>query len=185
MKLAPSTRPALSRSEAVAIIRARGITDKVVLIGQRGFFLSMGAPGRNDRGLYDDAIFVVTPASLTSFNANVDPSAYRAGRGTGAAKGMATLMPGVHQFTLGLHRGKYLALRQAEVFHVKRDGRPDYIDIGDGFGINIHRGGENGTSSLGCQTIVPDQWQSFIALVKAQMNAAGQKRVRYILLGGV
>ena len=82
---------------------------------------------------------------------------------------MATLKPGlwiVHKFDL--HRGKYLALcqRLGEVT-VVRDGSPDYDDSGN-FGINIHRGSYNSTSSEGCQTIHPTQWESFITLAQDQ-----------------
>ncbi len=102
---------------------------------------------------------------------------------TGAEKGMATLEPGLWTFIPGLHRGKYLALRQHGTFRVMRDGRPhDYEDIGDGFGINIHRGGFNGTSSLGCQTIVPEQWQNFIQLVTSELSKYSQATVLYLLV---
>jgi lysozyme len=58
------------------------------------------------------------------------------------------------------------------------------------FGINIHRGGWNGTSSEGCQTIPPDQWPAFIATVTDQVKrlaGAGWRRetITYVLLEGV
>ena len=76
---------------------------------------------------------------------------------------MAKLKPGawfVHIFDK--HKGQYLALcqRRGDVT-VVRDGTPDTEDTGS-FGINIHRGGYNTTSSEGCQTIHPSQWDSFI-----------------------
>ena len=50
---------------------------------------------------------------------------------------------------------------------VIRDGSPNYEDTGH-FGINIHKGGYQTTSSAGCQTIHPDQWHGFIHLVQAE-----------------
>jgi len=142
----------------------------VIVAGIRGYYKnSMGAPGVNDRSIYDDAIFIVSPSAMAAFNGNTDPSKFRRGRGTGSQKGMASLLPGawfVHQF--GMHKGKYLALCQRlGNVDVKRDGTPDYIDSGN-FGINIHKGGYNTTSSLGCQTIHPQQWDSFISLAVDQ-----------------
>jgi lysozyme len=131
----------------------------------RGYYRdTMGTVGRNDRGIYDDAIFLVSPAFFGSYNGNTDPSRIRKGRGTGAEKGMASLQTGlwrVHRFDK--HNGRYLALCQrAGKVKVIRDGSSeDYEDFGT-FGINIHNGGWKTTSSLGCQTIHPTQWQSFI-----------------------
>ena len=61
---------------------------------------------------------------------------------------------------------------------VSRDGENGETGY---FGINIHRGGANTTSSLGCQTIYPDQWEAFFALVKGEMKRAGQAVVPYLL----
>lgn len=167
MSMKPTSRPQISRD----IVRKRmveaGVTVPVSVHGVRGYYKNtMGKPGVNDRGIYDDAQFVITPDEVRAFNGNTDPSTYRAGHGTGNAKGMAMLKPGLWAFTLGLHRGQYLALRQKGTFTVLRDGAEGpYSDTGDGFGINIHRGGNHGTSSLGCQTIVPEQYDEYMSLI--------------------
>jgi hypothetical protein len=167
--LVPPAKPRLSTSELeqklrpYAIDRAR---HPVVVVGIRAYYRdSMGAPSVNDRGIYDDAIFLHTPSVTAAYNGNTDPSRYRKGTGTGAAKGMASLKAGlwmVHRFDL--HDRRYLALCQrAGPVTVIRDGDPPYEQTGSEFGINIHRGSFNGTSSLGCQTIHPQQWESFIS----------------------
>lgn len=169
----PSTKPRLSSTELrqrIASFALDRSQHPLVIIGIRGYYLnSLGAAGKNDRNIYDDALFIDSPQVTASFNANTDPSYARKGKGKGATKGMACLKPGLwkaHAF--GLHRGKYLALIQTQgPVTVVRDGDPDYEDTGY-FGINIHRGGYNSTNSEGCQTIYPPQWDSFINLAKDQ-----------------
>lgn len=164
----PSERPRLSFGEVAARVAPLGLEvarDPVFVVGIRGYYRnSMGAPHVNDRGIYDDAIFLVSRSFFGAYNGNTDPSGRRPGSGYGAGKGMARLDPGlwrVHRFAK--HSGKYLALCQrAGPVKVMRDGSPDYPHQGM-FGINIHRGGYRTTSSLGCQTIHPAQWDSFIA----------------------
>jgi lysozyme len=141
-----------------------------IVVGIRGYYRdNMGAPGVNDRGIYDDAIFIDSPSVMAAYNGNTDPSAYRKGKGTGSQKGMASLNPGAwfaHRFDK--HNGKYLALCQRlAAVTVTRDGDPPYPDTGY-HGINIHKGSYRGTSSIGCQTVHPDQWDSFIALAVDQ-----------------
>lgn len=173
MPIAPSERPRLSSTELRERIASYGIDRNkhpLVVIGMRGYYKNtMGAPGVNDRGIYDDAIFIDSAQATVAFNGNTDPSSYRAGSGIGSTKGMASLNPGawfVHRFDL--HKGQYLALCQrAAKVTVTRDGTPPYQDTGL-FGINIHRGGYKGTSSEGCQTIHPAQWNSFITLAVDQ-----------------
>lgn len=145
---------------------------KMLVIGVRGYYRdTMGQPGMNDRRIYDDAIVILTDNVFASFNANCDPNGFRPGHGTGDAKGMASLKPGfwpVYRFDK--HKGQYLALCQrAGVVTVLRDGddgKP-YEDTGE-FGINIHCGGVETTSSLGCQTLPPSQWNTFIELAKGE-----------------
>lgn len=187
-KLIPGAIPQAKVEKFTNVLKTYKLDQKAVIIGVRGYYLdSMGVAGKNDRGIYDDAIFVLSPSGFKSFNANVDPSRFRAGKGTGSSKGMASLKSeqawlykiGKH----GISRGNpYTALVQASEVTVLRDGVDgEYPDTGY-FGINIHRGGASGTSSLGCQTIVPSQWEQFISLVQSEMKQYGQKTIPYILI---
>lgn len=137
----------------------------------------MGAKGKNDRGIYDDAIVLLSPSVHATFNANTDPSVFK--------KGIAVLKAGVHRFRKGNHGiskpdGGYPALRPAnakEELPVERDKEGDSM----GVAINIHRGSYNSTSSAGCQTIYPSQWDGFINLVYSEMNRYNQKTIPYLL----
>lgn len=173
----PKSRPQQKREVSEKYLRKAGITDQVALLGMRGYYKNtMGEVGKNDRGIYDDAIFVVSPDAYVSFNANTDPTIHR--------KGIASLVPGVHIYKKGRHgisRGQgYPALRPAtknEALPVFRDGE----GVSIGYNINIHRGGKS-TSSLGCQTIPSSQYDSFISLVYDQMDRFSQKTIPYLLI---
>ena len=174
----PPSRPQQAKSKTQALLTKARVDDAVALVGIRGYYRdSMGVPGENDRGIYDDAIFLVSPNAYASFNANTDPSIRR--------KGIAVLKPGVHRYRKGKHGlskpgGGYPALRpanSAEELPVTRDETGDSM----GIAINIHKGGFRTTSSEGCQTIYPSQWESFISLVYSEMDRAGQKTIPYLL----
>ncbi|MBD8619438.1 hypothetical protein IFT67_10950 [Sphingomonas sp. CFBP 13728] len=174
--IVPETKPRLSYGDLMEKLDAAGhvidqAEDPLIVVGIRGYYKDhMGIAGRNDRGIYDDAIFLVSPNFFGSYNGNTDPSRVRKGRGTGEGKGMASLTVGLwraHRF--GMHKGIYMALCQTGGdVTVMRDGvGVDYAETGR-FGINIHNGGWAGTSSLGCQTIYPGQWESFISAAMDQ-----------------
>lgn len=175
--IVPQTRPRLSYSELAPRVQAAGLDfdrHPFFIAGIRGYYRdTMGAVGANDRRIYDDAIFLVSPGFFGSYNANTDPAGFRAGSGSGGGKGMARLKPGVWEVYRfdhhGSRSGPYPAICQrAGHVTVIRDGtNGDYEDTGS-FGINIHRGGWSGTSSLGCQTIYPSQWDSFLASAEDQ-----------------
>ena len=179
----PASRPKASRTivERLAKKAAKELPT-VYLVGVRGYYRdTLGKPGTNDRGIYDDAIFIVGPETFAAFNANTDPSVFR--------KGIASLVPGVHWYRPGKHGisrpgGGYPAFRPAtknEELPVTRDG---VVNPRPGVAINIHRGGRNTTSSEGCQTIPPAQWDAFHALLTKELKVAGQSKFPYILLEG-
>lgn len=168
-------KPQVKKSVIDKILKDKGIDTKkypMLIIGIRGYFLNtMGEKAKNDRGIYDDALIIYTPNVYATFNANVDPSVrYKVGR--------AVLKKGfylAHKFDI--HRGtqsQYPAIcqRLANVT-VVRDGQGEHTGT---FGINIHKGGNTTTSSEGCQTLPPTQWDAFYQLAKSEwVRAYGEK----------
>ena len=178
----PSSTPQASRALVLSVLKREWkkhikepFPDFVVAFIRGYYFRTMGHPSKNDRGIYDDGAFVIGPDTFTSFNANADPSAF--------CKGVATIMPGFYPFRPGNHGisrpgGGYPAFRPAtpgEKLPVFRDG-----EIGrskrDGVATNIHRGGYTTTSSEGCLTLYPTQWEAFHALVHMELRKVGLKR---------
>ena len=180
MSLLPANRPQQTAAATLALLAAAKLDpNQVLVIGQRGYFRdSMGKPGVNDRGLYDDAFIVHSPRTHRAFNGNTDPSVGR--------PGMAVLKPGAWKYQPGIHGlshpvgpRRYPAFVQTGPVTVHRDGGSD--DTGF-FGINIHHGGEVGTSSLGCQTVPPEQWDEFHSLVLEDLRYYGQHSFTYLLV---
>jgi lysozyme len=158
---------------------------EMLVVGIRGYYRDLhGVPGVNDRGIYDDAAFVIGPETFAAFNANTDPSRFRTG--------VASLLAGCHPYKPGRHGisradGGYPAFRPAtrnEELPVKRDGELEVPSSRPGVAINIHRGARNNTSSLGCQTIHPDQWEAFYAIARSEMKKAGFGRFWYVMAEG-
>lgn len=176
----PKNRPQQKRQDTERQLKSAGVSDPVCLVGVRGYFRdTMGAVGKNDVGIYDDALILVSPNVHAAFNGSVDPS--RLGYNANARKPMAQLKPGVYRYKLGQHgisRGNpYKALVQAGPVTVLR-GQSEETGY---FGINIHRGGIRTTSSEGCQTLPPAQWPAFIALVDSELKRNNAKTLSYVL----
>jgi lysozyme len=180
MAMIPNSKPKLTQVDAlkeIAKFSLQGYDLKI--LGVRGYYKqTMGNPVQNDRGIYDDAIFLISPDHFSSWNANTDPSVTR--------KGVAVLKPGgPYLYKLGMHNMKhpYLALRQYGRVTVIRDQQGEETDTPAApFYIDIHKGGFNTTSSLGCQTIHPTQWDAFLATVKDQLKRHNQIIVPYCLI---
>ncbi len=180
-KMIPASTPKKTHDEVKALINEKYpeilSQYKVVLLGMRGYYKkTMGNPDKNDIGLYDDAIFVLSTEAFASYNANTDPS-------NNDKIGRATLKPGVWMYKKGKHgisrKRPYSALVQAKEVTVKREKKGEETGF---FAINIHKGGLNTTGSEGCQTIYYLQWSSFINLVYEQMTRFKQIEIPYILI---
>jgi hypothetical protein len=168
-------KPQMSREEIIDVLSRAKINIKVeqiAIVGMRGYYRrSMGDPARNDRGIYDDALFIVSAGEdFESFRANTDPCEFRTG--------IATLKPGVYRAVKHLHHGKYRALQLVEDV-VTRDGAAGE-DRGR-HGINFHYGGETATWSEGCQTLPKSSYWKFINLVYALMDKYGKRVIAYLL----
>ena len=104
--------------------------------------------------------------------------------------GVAIVVPGQYRGShqIGLHQGKYEALRQMKPIKVWRDDNEDNVydhiadDIQEGiFGINIHKAGsrvEGSTQidkwSAGCQVIASnDDWKKFMAICERAKDIHG------------
>lgn len=183
-------KPQIKRERLEEIIKSKGIDLKEfpnMIIGIRGYFLdSQGVVGKNDRGIYDDAIIILTQSVYATFNANVDPSvAYKTGR--------AVLKKGFYpkSWKFDIHGGKqsqYPAICQRlGNMTVIRDGIGEDVGM---FGVNFHKGGNTTTSSEGCQTIPPAQWDACYNLCKSEWiriygNNWNKVAVPYLLLDNV
>ena len=177
----PPDRPRMSDTAVRALLASHHVDLSLgpVLLGVRGYYRdTMGAAGANDRGLYDDAAFLVTEDAVLAYNFNTDPSA--PDRGTK----LATLVPGTYWYRWGTHHpnspAAYRCLVQDGYVTVRRDdGRQE---VGE-FYIHIHRGGITVTSSEGCQTVPPNQYdRAFVPDVDRAMREAGVERIRYVLV---
>jgi len=181
MNIVPPSKPKMTKEEVLSLVKSVysefAIPDFFIL-GVRGYYKkTMGDPTKNDRLIYDDAIFLVGKDYFAAFNANTDPSTFK--------KGVAVLKAGIHKYKKGKHglskpSGGYPALRPAnfkEELPVTRDGKDSV-----GVAINIHKGSLNSPSSLGCQTIFKSQWEEFITNTYSQMDLYKMQDVDYVLL---
>jgi lysozyme len=190
--MTPPNKPRASLSVVVdAAAKALGerpMPEIFVLMDRAYYDRTMGNPG-NDVGIYDDAAFIVSPLGFTSWNANTDPSRY--GWNPNAGKYMARLKPGIYTFRRLKHRASspsgYMAFGQGPdpvtVERIRRDGTIAETETGC-FGINLHRGGVNGTSSEGCLTIPPSQWPYFDDRLSDILTRTGLKTFPLILIDG-
>lgn len=201
------TLPNLSREQVLALPGVADLAIAPVIVGVRGFF---DQPDRNQRGVYDDAAFIVGPAAedFKAANWNTDPTITK--------PGMAVLQPGTYEWKKGLHgihhlnldnpKDKaaydwllahvgedhpdpayhltYWAFRQASPFTVLRDGKTTPETVIDPSGwpwIDGHHGGL-GTSSEGCQTVPLEQWKDFRPFGYGLMDKYKVARIKYHLI---
>lgn len=145
---------------------------KPFICGIRGYYRdSKGVKGKNDLGIFDDAILFFDGVELHTFNGNTDPS-------KGGQK-WAMLDAGVYEYYRGKHRMQYDALRsfpEGIKMPCTRDGKKGFAT-----GCNIHKGGNFDTGSQGCQTLPKSQWEEFIGLVYEVMQKNKMHTIKYYL----
>jgi lysozyme family protein len=156
-----------------------------IVLFVRGYYSKSFGRAGNDRGVYDDAAFLVTPDKVLSFNANADPSTFRKGVASLKAPQAILYSKGRHGLSRKGPDGKpgYIAFRQASDVTVIRDNIGEDKDSAQNrFWTNMHRGGNGVTSSLGCLTIVQSQWDEYLHEGYRAMDETGQSRLPVILL---
>jgi hypothetical protein len=176
--IVPNSRPEATHKDIHTFLPAC-VLSAPYLVLRRGYFMRTFGVARNTRGVYDDALFVVTPDAVLGFNANGDPSIER--------PRIARLIAGVYRYKQGIHNiskdpethPHYPALVQAAPVTITRDG--DDHTYTDYFGINVHRGGRHGTSSEGCVTVYPSQWDEFYSLVVTTMARYSRREIQLVV----
>jgi len=107
------TRPSLSLGQVEGVL-PDGLYDEILLLGVRGFGINGFQPSNSNKlGIYDDAIFLITPGEVLGYNANTDPSR--------ALKNVAVLQPGTYWYTEDLHGIRHFA-------ELKKDDREKVAD---------------------------------------------------------
>jgi len=120
----------------------------------------------NEANKFDDLIGIVNGTTVKWYKATTNAGTYWL-LNPSNVDGTAVLKCAqyIDSWAIGLHQGKYKALKQIKPVTVHRDGDHDAIAEEEGkldtglFGINIHRANETATSvnvdkwSAGCQVI--------------------------------
>lgn len=125
---------------------------------------------------------------LKKYDATVDPSVQYRKNPMNKEEGTAIVVPGYYKkaFVVGLHRGKYEALRQNTPLKLyrdtNRDSKLDFENIQTEMaGINVHRAAYNGKSefigphSAGCQVIADiEDFKEFMELINKSAAIFGK-----------
>ena len=125
---------------------------------------------------------------LKKYDATVDPSVQYRKNPMNEEAGTAIVVPGYYKkaFVVGLHRGKYEALRQNTPLKLyrdtNRDSKLDFENIHTEMaGINVHRAAYNGKSefigphSAGCQVIADiEDFKEFMELINKSAAIFGK-----------
>lgn len=158
----PKSKPKMDRDGVLKLLNPMlsGLAQEkypLLAFGIRAYYRdSMGVKGKNDRGIWDDAIGWIDrkTGGFLIFNGNTDPSLqFRKNLGCIHA-------PQVLWFKIGKHKGRP-AFRQAASFMVDRDG-VGLVKASAACAFNWHDSisKTNGTSSEGCQTMPRDQFRA-------------------------
>ena len=146
----------------------------------------------NEPNKFDDLIGLVQGDQVNWYTGTTNPGTFWLNHPMNSL-GTAVLKAGqyVDTYVIGLHQGKYTALKQAKKVTVFRDADKDSVAEEQGkedtglFGINIHRANESTESknidkwSAGCQVL--NNGLQFKELIQACIKS-GKKSFTYTLL---
>lgn len=180
-----------SKEKVEKAVKAKGykwFEDKINIVGVRN-----SATGHDVTNAFDDKITVSKKEGgvwkFYEWDNTTDPGTKGVKEYHNAA-GVARMVPGqyIDSHALGLHQGKYEALKQQKPVKVYRDANRDMTydetKIQEGvFGINIHKAGVDSTYvenwSEGCQVFKRAQeFEAFMELCRK----SGQKAFTYTLI---
>jgi len=173
----------LSREQIEKAVKAKGY---VWFDGEKDYDVNIVGVRNSDTGqkvtnVFDDVITVSYKENgeweFHSWAATTDPGT-KGVKEFHNASGVARLVEGQYRgsHAIGLHQGKYEALKQAKAVKVYRDANKDMSydesKIQEGvFGINIHKAGANSTYvenwSEGCQVFKKaDDFDEFMDIIR-------------------
>ena len=148
--------------------------------------------------LFDDTLFLAYKVddrfNVQQFDMTTQPGAYYM-KNPMNKLGTAILVPGQYKaaYTIGLHQGKYEALRQSGLLKIYRDNDRDtvydYDNLSDSLndGINIHKAGRASKKidnwSAGCQVLAYSaDFDILMSLAKRSAKLYGDKFTYTLLL---
>ena len=205
--MTPPTLPRLPKEKAIELGKDKWmqvcpeiVMPEVWMLGVRAYRKStMGNPKRNDVGIFDDMLGLVSPGVWRPENANTDPS--RLGWNPGVGKPYGMLEPGVWWFYPGPHKGRSPAFRQSDdadvarklgiphdgKFLVKRmwgwDDPRNYLEWGHQQ-VNIHPAAMSSTSSWLCMTLPYDRAHNWLQTGWDELKKYKQKKIPLVLIDG-
>lgn len=147
----------------------------VAVVGVRGFASKIGdvpedASG-NQIGVYDDPICVVTRSRVKTFLGNTDPSRTIEGRAI-LQFGVVEMGPGIHNRSKPAAERRFAFIQQSGVtirrYNAAGELGPELHD--QWIGCNNHDGSNTTTGSAACQTVVPEQWAAYVAMVLTELG---------------
>jgi peptidoglycan hydrolase-like protein with peptidoglycan-binding domain len=197
VKPAPTASTKYSKDKIEAAVKAKGYK----WFGDKDFILNIVGVRNSDTGksvtnVFDDKITVSYMKAGAWFYhewTNTTDPGKKGVKEFHNAKGVARLVPGqyINSYGLGLHQGKYEALKQFNNVKVYRDANRDLKydenSIQEGvFGINIHKAGVDSTFvenwSEGCQVFKRQKdFESFMDIVRLAVKS-GSKAFTYTLI---
>lgn len=167
------------------VLKAYDVTEAVSVVGIRGYVKQFveSKDGGNIIGKYDDVLCIVTPEECRTFLGNTDPSRTLPERAILEAGFRSRYTRGIHGITgpKEKQRPAWIQAGPVNIRRYKEGGTLSPLFTGQWIGCNIHDGSWTTTGSAACQTVVPERWKEFDAMLDNALKAAAQTHFWYVL----